>query len=151
MRRATLAGGIISVIIVGSGLWGWSMLTQAHTHNLSTTLGNNHIQFQPGRPTAGMVSATTAIAQAKQAAGSQWNAKGPISTQFGTVTTPLYQGPEWIVSVPNVAVPVVGPYIPGGASSTSPTSSGTLNIIVNARSGHPIEGVSQSTITSHSP
>lgn len=152
MRRAVLAGGMVSTIILGAGLlWGWSSLTQAQTQGLSTTLASNNIQFQPSTPTTGVVSAATAIAQAKQAAGAQWNAQGPISTQFGTVTTSLYHGPAWIVSVPNVVVPVAGPALPNGASATSHTSTGTLNIIVNAQSGQPIEGVSQSTITSPSP
>lgn len=151
MRRTCtiLISGFIGIIVLGGGFaWHQATMVRAQNPSVSTTLNANNIHFTPRSPTVGMVSAATAIAHAKSVAGSQWNTSGPITTRFGTISLPLYNGPAWIVTVPNVAIPVAGPALPHGAPITSHSSQGSLNVIVNAQTGQPIESVSQSTISS---
>ncbi len=147
--RTILLSGCIGILVLGGGFaWNRATMVRAQNPSVSTTLNANNIPFTPSSPTAGTIGAATAIAHAQSVAGSHWNTRGPITTRFGIVSLPLYHGPAWIVTVPNVAIPVAGPALPHGAPITSHSSQGSLNVIVNAQTGQPLESVSQSTISS---
>ncbi len=100
--------------------------------------GSNQL-VKSARPSQSIISADQAIRDARRYAGRQWNPREPIATAFGIVKSPRYYGPAWLVTDPYAFVPSTGPNPQPTGIKTAFVTKRSLTVVVNARTGHPVE------------
>ena len=132
MKRKTLVTMVASAIVVlGYSAYG---MTRAF---YPIPMGN--LAYRVIHPARRLVSGQAAINVARRYAGPQGSfPKRPFDV-FGVVETPKYHGPAWLVVDRYAFIPSTGPNPRRVGRKGGFLTVQTLDIVVNARTGQPVE------------
>lgn len=134
MKRRTVVIAIGGAVVLGVA----ASITIDNSGFYPLMPGSNQL-VKSARPSRSMISANQAIRDARRYAGRQWNPREPIATAYGIVKSPRYYGPAWLVTDPYAFVPSTGPNPQRTDTKTGFLTRRSLTVVINARTGHPVE------------
>ena len=130
-RKTWVIMGASAIVMLGYSAYG---VTRAF---YPIPMGN--LAYRVIHPATPLVSSSAAINVARRYAGPQGSfPKRPFEV-FGVVETPKYRGPVWLVVNRHALIPSTGPNPRRVGRKGGFLTVQTLDIVVNARTGQPVE------------